>query len=210
MYSSEASVRLDSLDSTSIRVRRQPQQRRRFKSSISLCLEWCFSANIVTPTASTRPRSQSNSERCPYFWVEAACPRLNRLDTCKKPIYFMISLAKKGESSSPIPPISRLDPCCSLLHPYSYTTWPHPSAQKAGIPTNPLSPLLFILSSNRLCDKVLSEDAVSFNAPCFRAEVAPLFVSLSRKGTIQVSLQPVQNEETVHLIDLAFYLLIEN
>jgi hypothetical protein len=46
--------------------------------------------------------------------------------------------------------------------------------QKTGIPPNPLSPLLFILSSNKLCDNVFKALAVWFNAPYLRADVAPL------------------------------------
>ena len=131
MCSSEASVRFDSLDSTSIRVRRQSQQRRRVQIIDLNSLEWCFSADIVTPTASTRPRIQSKSERCLYYSVEATCPRLNRLDSCKKPVYFMISLAKKGELSSPRPPTSRLEPWLSLINTYSYTTQLHHLCSKS-------------------------------------------------------------------------------
>jgi hypothetical protein len=150
---------------TSIRVRGQPQQRRRVQIIDLNCLEWCFSADIVPPTAWTRPRSQSKSERCRYYSVKRLVPA---------------SIASTHVRSQSTPSLffrKHVTPCCSLLHTHSYTTRPWPSAQKAGIPTNPLSPLLFILSSSRLCDKVLSEDAVSFNAPYFRAEVAPLFVS---------------------------------
>jgi hypothetical protein len=125
---------------------------------------------------------------------------------CKKPIYFITSLAKMCQSFYPESPRVHY---CSLLDTYSYTTRPTTSAQKAGIPTNPLSPLLFILSSNRLCDKVLSEDAVSFKAPYFRAAVAPLFISYIPSSE-KISLQSIQNEETVNLVNLAFYLLIED
>ena len=134
-----------------------------FKSSIYIALNGAFQ-----PTLSLRqPRLalESNPNQKGAF-IEATCPRLNRLDSCKKPIYFITILSET---------------CYALLFIVTYTliynTTFATSAQKAGIPTNPLSPLLFILSSSRLCDKVFSEDAVSFNAPYFRAEVAPLFVS---------------------------------
>jgi hypothetical protein len=150
------------------------------------------------PTASTRPRTQSKSERCPYFSAEATCPRLNRLDSCKKSIYFIAILSET---------------CYTLLFIVTYTliynTTFATSAQKAGIPTNPLSPLLFILSSSRLCDRVLSEDAVSFKAPYFRAAVAPLFISYIPSSE-KISLQSIQNEETINLVYLPFYLLIED
>jgi len=100
--SSEASVRIDSLDSTSIRVRRQTQQRKRVRSSpfpwIVLLRPWMYS---------TRTRSQLKSKRGrPHGPVEVSLSPLNRLDSWKKPIYFIATRCGESVLSSLRPPIS--------------------------------------------------------------------------------------------------------
>ena len=184
LSSSQALVRLDSLDSTSIRVRRETQQRRRVRSSPFPRIVLLRTSMYSTRPPRLAPEANSNrKEGALMVRSKHLCPPSIASTHVRSQSTSSLLCAENWYYPRSDRPYLASTPA---VHWFIHNHIQHSSitsTQKAGIPTNPLSPLLFILSSNRLCDNVLSEDAVSFNAPYFRADVAPLLISSLRETT---------------------------